>query len=94
MYFHPVLEQDPLLQVDWESESESTNPSVNPAPSPGEGNELILKRLAGDNVSVVLVLVFRLQDSKEKAQEYKTALTQALADLQDMRQINHHVNGT
>ena len=46
-YYHPVLERDPLLQLDWELEAESTvhcTPSDNDSASEDDQLSVVLKR--------------------------------------------------
>jgi protein arginine N-methyltransferase 3 len=59
-FLQPTLEQDPLLLVDWESETEQLSNTVN-----------TLSQSQGV--------------SQEKLEDYKTALAQALTDLQNMK---------
>jgi protein arginine N-methyltransferase 3 len=72
-YLHPVLEWDPLLQVDWETAAEN---SV-------QGSSSANGSVSGENDANTAAK--RLCESERRAEEYQAALVQSLANLQDMR---------
>lgn len=83
-YYHPVLEQDPLLQVDWETTQPTTSPSHNPT---SEDGQLSCAERYRDHIPLVSTssVPHRLCVSERKGDEYKAALVQALGDLQKMK---------